>query len=648
MTWVRGALISLAVMAPVAPVLSQTTAVSVSEVLQQPLQNAEVTAWQIRQHVAKQTPKLVAPTRAEQWTAEARRLRQRTLETTFHGWPKEWIDSPPVFQDLGELRAGRGYRLRKLRYEIVPGFQSSALLYEPETVHGKVPAILDVNGHEPEGKAMEYIQKRCINQARHGVLALNLEWIGMGELAVPGNVHWNNAYLDFAGANGLGLFYLAMRRGLDYLWSHPDVDRRRIGITGLSGGGWQSIVLGSLDERVFAALPDAGYRSILSVGGAETIGDNEQTATDLNSDFDYMHLTALRAPRPTMLIYNENDNCCFRAPRMKPFLYDSVLPIFKLYGAEGDFYWYENTDPGDHNYQLDNRLHSYAFFERYFKLPLTDSESPADEDVLSADQLTIGLPEANLTILTLARKFADNVRREPVPSDEHRRETWIRERRGVLKQTIRHRPVTLESAWPVANTWGGGLKSIGYRFDFDNGLSADGALLRSATTSDQAPWTIVVNDSGKKAAAASISDRVNRGEQVLAVDLLFTGDAAPPPYYFPMYDRMLATEGSRSLGLEVGQLIAIARWLKERSGRDSGMLQATGMRSQAVATVSSALDPATFSTVSVRHGLNSWAEVFSRPVRYQDAPELFCLDLYREFDLPDLIAIANPVKFENN
>ncbi|MGI8746397.1 MAG: alpha/beta hydrolase family protein [Bryobacteraceae bacterium] len=642
-----GAPLWFSLLLPIPSAFSQTTAASISEVLRQPLQNADVTAWQIRRYVVRQVPKLVVPARPEQWTAESKKLRRRTLETAFHGWPKEWIDSLPVFHDLGEIPAGKGYRLHKFLYEIVPGFQATALLYEPEAAHGKLPAILDVNGHEPEGKAMEYIQKRCINQARHGVLALNLEWIGMGELAVPGNVHWNNSYLDFAGANGLGLFYLAMRRGLDYLWDRLDVDRRRIGITGLSGGGWQSIVLGSLDERILAALPDAGYRSILSIGGVETIGDNEQTATDLNFDFDYMHLTALRAPRPTMLIYNENDTCCFRAPRMKPFLYDSVLPFFKLYNAQDDFYWYENTDPGDHNYQLDNRLHSYAFFDKYFKLPLLNNESPTEQDILSEEQLTVGLPENNLTILSLARQFADNVKREPVPLDARGRETWIHHSREVLESTLRYKPVAVDSAWPVANTWGSGLKSIGYRFDFDNGLSASGALLRSVTASDRVPWTIVLNDSGKKTSSASISNRVNRGEQVLAVDVILIGDAAPPPYYFPMYDRMLATEGSRSLGIEVGQLSAITSWLRAKSGRGSGNLEATGMRSQSVAIIASVLDPGTYSSVSIRDGLHSWSEVFSKPVRYQDAPELFCLDLYRRFDLADLRAMATPVNFIN-
>jgi dienelactone hydrolase len=114
------------------------------------------------------------------------------------------------------------------------------------------------------GKAAEYKQKRCINFAKRGILALSLEWLYCGELNVPENKHEFAAHLDLVGANGVGLFYLAMRRGLDYLYQHPNVDRGRLGVTGLSGGGWQTIVLSALDPRVTVAVPVAGYSAFVS------------------------------------------------------------------------------------------------------------------------------------------------------------------------------------------------------------------------------------------------------------------------------------------------------------------------------------------------------------------------------------------------
>jgi len=156
-------------------------------------------------------------------------------DVVFHGWPDEWVNSQPKFEDMGVIETGQGYRLRKLRYEIAPGFQSVAILYEPEKPQGKLPAILNVNGHVgPLGKAIEYKQKRCINFAKHGILALNLEWFFFGELRQEGNQHWYGAHLDLVGANALGIFLLEMRRGLDYLYNHPSVDPNRVGVTGSS------------------------------------------------------------------------------------------------------------------------------------------------------------------------------------------------------------------------------------------------------------------------------------------------------------------------------------------------------------------------------------------------------------------------------
>ncbi|HYM11309.1 MAG TPA: acetylxylan esterase [Bryobacterales bacterium] len=629
---------------------AQTTPESMRLVLAQPLQASAVTDSQLRRYVVRKVPALVRPARAAEWTAEAQRLRKKVLdEVVFHGWPHEWVEAPTRFEDLGYLPAGKGYRLRRLRYEIVPGFQSTALLYEPETLRGRVPAILNVNGHETEGKAMEYIQKRCINQARQGILALNLEWIGMGELAQEENLHWYAAHLDLAGANGLGVFYLAMRRGLDYLWQHPAVDRGRIGITGLSGGGWQTIVLSALDERILAALPDAGYLSARSFGGAELIGDNEQSATDLNAIADYAQFTAMRAPRPTLLIYNEEDSCCFRAPRMKPFLFDPVRPFFELFGKADQLGWYENTDPGDHNYQLDNRMHSYRFFARAFGLRAPEEESPAGADIKSIPELTVGLPKDNLTLPGIARKLASRITRPPLPEPGSAREAWAREQRAKLAQVVRYHPVTVEGAWPMANTYGKGLKTIGYRFDFNNGLSATGAWLETVAESGpqanlHAPWTIILNDAGKKAAGTEVSDGVNRGEQVLAVDPILIGDGATPQYSYPVFDRMLASLGERSLGLEATQLVAIARWIGKTSGQPKGRLEANGPRTQTTALVAAALEPEMFSEIVVRQGMRSLRHLLDAPVDYRKVPEPFCLDLYREFDLDGLALLAAPAR----
>ena len=403
-------LLVFAILMSAATLKAQADPETVQPILSKQLQSPAVVTYQLQKFLQTKVPPLVVPASAEQWTAEAQRIRRRMLDDViFHGWPQEWVNSPPHFEDLGSLPSGKGYRLRKLRYEIVPGFYSTALLYEPDNVQGRLPAVLNVMGHFLEaGNKEEFEQKLCINQALKGMIALNLEWIDMGELNTRLNDHWFASQLDLIGMNGVGLFYLAMRRGLDYLAADPNVDPGRIGVTGLSGGGWQTITLSSLDSRVQASIPVAGYVNLQ--GRLERLpeepGDFEQNATDLLVGQDYSTLTAMRAPRPTLLIYNAEDGCCFRAPLVRPYVFDPVIPFYKLYGKDDAFQYYQSTLVSAHNYALEDRTQAYAFFIRQFHLTADRAEIPVGQYVKTFDELKGGIPQDNLTILGLARKMS--------------------------------------------------------------------------------------------------------------------------------------------------------------------------------------------------------------------------------------------------
>jgi dienelactone hydrolase len=603
---------------------------------------------QIKSYILSRVAPLPTPVSAEQWTEEAQRLRRHLLhDVVFHGWPSEWVDSPPKFEDLGVIETGQGYRLRKLRYEVVPGFQSVAILYEPENLQGKAPAILNLNGHVgPPGKAVEYKQKRCINFAKHGILALNLEWFSFGELRGEGNQHWYAAHMDLVGANGLGIFLLEMRRGLDYLYGHPSVDRNRLGVTGLSGGGWQTILLSSLDDRVKVAVPVAGFSSVATKVEARKygdLGDLEQNGTDLLFGQDYTHLTAMMAPRPTLLIYNAEDDCCFRAPLVRPLVYDGVKPFFKLYGKEDVFQWYENRDPGTHNYQLSNREQAYRFFSQQFGLPVIEKEIPSGEEVKSYDELVVGLPKDNLTILDLARKIARGITRSRVPSTSTAKAAWVNSERQTLSSVVRYRPGRLTRAWALANTKNKGVETLSYLFEMNDGLSASGVWLKGIVTPDKNPVTIVLNDNGRKAAASDVSNRVNRDDEVLALDLTFFGDTWKGLEPFS-YAQILDGEGDRPLGIQAAQLLEVAQWLRKRAGAQKLRLESRGIRTQTIALVAAALQPDLFSQVTIHEGMSSLDFLLQTPVTFDQAPELFCLDLYKDFDIDRLAVIAAPAQ----
>ncbi len=617
------------------PAAAQSDARKLAAILAQPIQTPDVTAYQLRQYAMRRVPALPAPTDARQWSAEAARIRRHLLDdVVFHGWPREWVNAPPKFEAAG-LIEGKGYRIRKFRYEIVPGFLGAALLYEPDRLAGSVPAILNVNGHVgPLGKAIEYKQKRCINYARHGILALNLEWLAFGELSHPENNHSFAGHLDLAGMNGVGLFYLAMRRGLDFLDQHPNVDRSRLGVTGLSGGGWQTIVLSALDERVAAAVPVAGFAGMVtSVEHPEYIGnDIEQNATDFRDGQDYTHLVAMRAPRPTLLIYNAEDDCCFRGPIVKPYIFDDVRRFFELYGKADVFSWHENDDPGTHNYQLDNRQQSYRFFAKYFGLPALERETPVDAEINGYDELVVGLPKDNLTILGLARQRARLIAGRPSGQAAGARQK--------LAAVVRYKPAGVKHAWAVASTKNKGVATHSFQFQLSDDLPAAGVLIVAIGAPDNAPVTILLADKGRQSAAKDASDRVNRGERTLVLDLLFRGDLAPQKPGAPEYTQLLAAIGDRPLGLQAAHLIAISRWLRDRGGARQVRLEATGPRSQVTALIAAALEPALFSGVHVREGMRSLAEILDTPIPYNAAPDLFCLDLYKEFDVASLEALG--------
>jgi dienelactone hydrolase len=630
--------------------------------MEQPLQSPGMVADQLRHFMLEHVPELPVAASASDWQRQADALRAHELGVIFHGWPREWVDAAPKFEQVGVIER-TGYRIVKLRYEIVPGFESTALLYEPAHLIGKTPAILNVNGHGAGGKAVEHKQKRCINQARKGIVALSLEWMDFGELSGEENAHNHIGLLDLAGENGVGLFYLAMRRGLDYLYDDPQVDRARIGMTGLSGGGWQTMLLSSLDTRVGPAAPVAGFSSLTTaIEHPDYAGDAEQNAPDMRAVADYAQLAALRAPRPTLLIYNSVDDCCFRAGVVKQGVYDDIKPYFALMGKPDNLEWHENLNPGTHNYQIDSRERSYKFFDSAFGLNVSDKEDAGtDTEVLSEEELAAGLPKDNLTIVGLARQMAQAIH-HALPAEEDA--AWAGEQREKLRAVVRYEAVTVRHAWPISAALEKNLESRGYRFEFSNGLSATGVLFESGVRPEDGGLTLIVADAGRASEIEEIGDDVDRGQRVLVLEPLFFGENTPGTPERPgtsNYAQMLNAVGERPLGLEAAQVAAVTRWLQQgridgsstpgaqiapASARSPVRVITSGPRAETVAVVAAAITPELFSGIEARKGMTSLGEIYTRPMSYEQAPELMCLDLYKDFDFNTMTRMAAPVKID--
>ncbi|MFM7319063.1 MAG: alpha/beta hydrolase family protein, partial [bacterium] len=337
----------------------------ISKWLTTPVLDKDIAIDEVRAYCAKKIPRMPALGKPEDWTKFAAEHRKKVHDNVlFKGAAAGWRDAKGLkFERVGTLSTGGGYLLTQVRFEALPGQWIPAMLYEPAGLgDGKVPVHLAVNGHDAKGYAAPYKQERCVHLARNGVISLSLEWYGMGQFRTPEYLHPMINTIDLTGTSGIATHFLAMKRGIDVLQGLPNADPAKVVVSGLSGGGWQTIFISSLDPRVTLANPVAGYSSFLTrLEHDMDLGDSEQTPTDLATVTDYAIMTAIRAPQPTLLTFNAKDNCCFRADHALPPLLAAAKPVYDQLKAGDKLDTHVNQVPGDHNFLEDNRKALYRF-----------------------------------------------------------------------------------------------------------------------------------------------------------------------------------------------------------------------------------------------------------------------------------------------
>src|SRR5438094_5310293 len=82
--------------------------------------------------------------------------------------------------------------------------------------------------------------------------------------------------------------------------------------------------------------------------------------------------------------------------------------------------------------------------------------------------------------------------------------------------------------------------------------------------------------------------------------------------------------------------------MRKSSGSPNIRVETTGIRNQVAALIAADLEPTLFSEVVVQEGMSSLKHLLDAPVNFESAPDLFCLDLYKEFDIDRLAKLAEP------
>ena len=210
-----------------------------------------------------------APGTIENWQKTRTDLRDLLLKA-WGGFPTE--KCPLEARNLGEIKRD-GYRVEKIVFQTLPGVWMTTNAYVPDGKPDQTfPAVLCVHGHWAGAKQDPVVQSRCIGLAKLGFFVLCVDAFGAGERAIGEALdeyhgEMTGASLLLLGRPLSGIQVYENMRAVDYLQSRPEVDPDRLGVTGASGGGNQSMYAGAYDERFRCVVPTCSvgnYQAYLS------------------------------------------------------------------------------------------------------------------------------------------------------------------------------------------------------------------------------------------------------------------------------------------------------------------------------------------------------------------------------------------------
>jgi cephalosporin-C deacetylase-like acetyl esterase len=193
--------------------------------------------------------------------------RIRGLRESLGRFPPE---TPPLDVRITARHSGEGYLLQNLVFQSRPGFYVTANLYLPDHPAPQVPGIIIVHSQHAPKTQWELHDSGEI-WARAGCAVLIIERPGYGERAET-NTWYRQAYgsrftftkqLFLVGESYSAWAAWDVIRAVDFLYTRPEVDRKRIILIGaVAGGAEPAAVAAALDSRIVAVVPynyDAGY-----------------------------------------------------------------------------------------------------------------------------------------------------------------------------------------------------------------------------------------------------------------------------------------------------------------------------------------------------------------------------------------------------
>ena len=226
-------------------------------------------------------------------------------------------NEPPKYS---KIRKFDGYTVQNFRLKTVNGHTVCGSIYSPIT-KGKHPLIICPNGHFANGRYGEVQQLRLGTLARMGAICVDYDLWGWGQSAdeVGKEAHQTADAHIMQAINGI--------RILDWMICRKDVDTKRIGVNGGSGGGTQTVLLTVLDDRYTACNPVVSMSSWFDGGCPCESGMPIQLSGGGTCNAE---LAAMFAPRP-MMIVSDGGDWTSTTPELE---YPYLQKIYNFYDAK--------------------------------------------------------------------------------------------------------------------------------------------------------------------------------------------------------------------------------------------------------------------------------------------------------------------------
>ncbi len=593
----------------------------------------------------------------EQIKAYQQRL-QKLFTDQLGGFPER---TPLNARVVGKL-AGDGCQIEKVIFESQPQHHVTANLYLPNGA-GPFPAVLVSSGHSRPGKAAEYNQRFGIMMARHGMAALCYDPIGQGErsqiLTAEGKPQFTGTTQEhtligvgsiLVGGNTARYRIWDGMRAIDYLASRPDIDSKRIGFTGCSGGGTLTSYVMALDDRVACAAPSCYLTTFRRL--IETIGpqDAEQNIfNQIGLGLDQPDYVLLRAPRPTLISSTTGDFFDIQGA------WDNFRQAKRIFGRLG---YAERVDlveaEGGHGVQPGNLIGITRWMRRW----LLDKDDPISLDPIATR------PEAELLctekgqVLLLPDErsaFTLNAQLDKQLATK-RREFWEKTAKAEALTAVRKiagiRP--LAELTPPTMVETGRVDRADYHIDKFVLHNSSGVPLPGLTYHPQKPGRdayLYLHEGGKTADGAPggpIEKLVMEGSVVVAIDLRGTGETAAAradalfgdsKSYFLAY-----LLGQSIVGLHAEDTLSGAQFVANYKTKTPRKVHLIGVGRAGIAALhAAALEPDLFASITLRRTLDSWAGIVPQSVPQGQLTSTIHAAL-QTYDLPDLRCAIDPAK----